>query len=99
MIHEKIIKRENGTQYRIDVNVYFSSYQGGLVYDVELHTRAKGKKKWENTPNGIDDYKMRQLSMSDRRAARIATFTSYVCIDEINQAKIEAWEKMKPIIN
>ena len=98
MIHEKIIKREDGKQYRISVNVYLSgySYEQKIGYGISVEYREKGKRKWLSLPDNLNEWKFRKLSMEGRRNHKIKNTLNYVTEDEVYQAKLEAWEKLKP---
>ena len=94
MRHSKIFKRENGTQYRISIELYL--YAGSNVYwKIQVHFRVKGKRKWYDVHDG-DDYGYRGLSMEDRRANVTKRYLEVVTADEIHKAKLELWEMLKP---
>lgn len=96
MTHEKIIKRPDGTQYKIEVT-FSSGYHDNFAYRVELWTRAKGKRNWYNINNKISDYDWRQATMAERAKMIDAEQLKHVSAEEILQAKTELWEKMKPV--
>lgn len=96
MKHEKIIKRDDGTQYQIIVNIANIGYDNSVRYSNSVYTRQKGKKKWNNLPN-IDEYKYRALSIDDRIKHTEANNLRFVSKEEILEAKLEAWMKIKPI--
>jgi hypothetical protein len=98
MQHEKIIKRDDGTQYQITVNVYISSRfsEEKVSYTCTLLARQKGMKKWLKVPDKLGEYAYRALSMEDRKKHQKENMLRYVSSEEIYQAKIEAWEMLKP---
>ena len=97
MRHEKIIKREDGTQYRILVNVsvsYMSSKP--VMYDIGVDYRLKGKRSWVQLPDTIYDFQFRSLSMDARRIHTEKNMLRFLSKEEIYEAKLEAWQKLKP---
>ena len=55
MLHEKIIKREDGTQVKIEVFI-FIEYVGDVVHwNTEIQTKDKGRKKWCNLHPEVDE--------------------------------------------
>lgn len=96
MRHEKIIKRENGTQYQLSVSLTVSHYiREGFRYNLSLMSRGKGKRKWVH-PTYLNDHEYRALSMEDREEYRKDEITGHITKDEILEAKLELWEKLKP---
>ncbi len=97
MTHKKTIKRDNGLQYQICVNVYLDSYGNkGVEYRIDIYCRKKGKRNWLNVEKGIDSYKYRGLSMEERSEYDIKNNLRYLTQDEIHEAKLELWNKLKP---
>lgn len=95
MKHEKIIKREDGTSYLIDVSLYISSTESR--WDISVFTRGKGKKKWLGVVDS-NCYQYRSLSMSDREKYRLEQYLSHVTAEEILAAKTKLWEKLSPAL-
>jgi hypothetical protein len=96
MTHEKIIDRES-TQYQIHVRVIIDSYRNdGPKYRCNLFYRAKGKRSWLNIPYDIHDYEYKKLSMDERQIYSDKNMLRFVTPEEIHQAKLELWEKLKP---
>ena len=98
MEHEKIIKRENGTQYKICVNCYIDRYMGGNInYRIDVFCKDKGKRKWLSLPDTLYDFQYRSLSLEDREKHREQNILRFVTKNEIFCATNELWIKLKPI--
>lgn len=95
MKHEKIIKREDGTSYLIDVSIRITSYD--LLWDISVCTREKGKKKWLSVVDS-NCYLYRSLSMGEREKYRLSRYLKHVTAEEIFAAKTELWEKLRPTL-
>jgi len=97
MYHEKIIKREDGTHYQIRVDVYIENYNSdGAKYRVSLYKRLPKKRSWYSV-NNTDDYTWRKLNHVEREAYEKKLQLEHVTPEEIMQAKLELWEKIKPV--
>jgi hypothetical protein len=92
MRHEKIIKRDDGSRVEIAINFWENSDKP--VYDVSLQVCDAGKRKFRRIET--DDYQYRALSMDDRKKYMLKIFLEYVSAEEIQQAKLELWYKLKP---
>jgi hypothetical protein len=77
MIHEKVVKRDDGFSIKIYVQVHFSD--GRLVYIHYFSTKKKGQRRFR----GINE----DGGMFPKH---------YPTNEEIHQAKLELWEKLKP---
>jgi len=97
MRHEKIVKREDGTQYQICVNAYLDSYRNdAMKYRVDVFYKQKGKRKWLNVDKEIYDHEYSRLSMDERREYDNKNILRFVTKEEIYDAKIELWDLLKP---
>ena len=97
MRHEKIVKREDGTQYQICVNAYLGSYRSeSMQYRVDVYYKQKGKRKWMNVEKDIYDHEYRRLSMDKRREYDDNNNLRFVTKEEIYDARIELWNLLKP---
>ena len=97
MEHEKIIKRENGTQYKITVNLIVDSFRRNAnIWRFDVYFREKGKKNWNSLPNTLHDHNIRSLSLEDRDKQRIENAYRFVTEEEVLSAKLELWENIKP---
>ncbi len=95
--HQKIIVREDGTQYKITLRFVNYSYIN-LYIDFSLNFREKGKKKWKDVPDDLSNWKYRELSMEDREKHRIENMLRFVSEEEILEAQLELWAKIKPTL-
>ena len=97
MRHEKIVKREDGTQYQICVNAYLDSYRSeSMQYRIDVYCKQKGKRKWLNVEKEIHDNEYRRLSLDKRREYDDNNNLRFVTKEEIYAAKIELWNLLKP---
>ena len=97
MRHEKIIKHKDGTQYLITVDLLIDIYgEVDVEYRFGCRTRKAGKRNWMELPDEMGDYKFRSLSLDDRRKHTIDNILKFVSKQEILEAKLELWNKIKP---
>lgn len=94
MKHEKIIKREDGTQVKIDVSAYVARLND-LVYKTMIFTKQPKKRTWIHVQIK-EDWNYRSLSTEQRQEKNELHKLNFVTAEELNQAKIELWEKLKP---
>lgn len=95
MKHEKIIRREDKSRIKIKVS-FFSDFRGNS-YLCSVLTCPKGKRKFVNAVV-TDDWNRRKLSMNEREVYDHRQQLKYVSEQEILEAKLELWEKLKPTI-
>ncbi len=93
MRHEKVIKREDGSRVKIDVD--FREDHSDVTYGINVLTSSKGKRKFRETVNS-DDWDRRSLDMDKRPAHDMKIYLKHVTAEEIQSAKLELWEKLKP---
>jgi hypothetical protein len=92
-MHEKIIKRDDGSKVQIIVSILED--QGGLVYRERVKVCSKGKRTWVSPfDNGGHDY--RKMSVAEQKAFSREQLLKFVSKEELMQAKLELWEKFKP---
>lgn len=98
MRHEKIFKRADGTQFLLSVDFFISEYSEnyGANYKINLSFKDKGKRKWNEVPMNMNEWKFRELSMDKRREYLERNILNYLTEDEIIEAKLELWDKLKP---
>jgi len=94
--YEKIFKRDNGTQFKIDASIITFHYE--FQYRINIAYRDKGKKNWLYLPDTLHDYEFRRLSMEDRENHKNENYLRFVTPDEILQAKIGLWNQLKPAL-
>ena len=96
MRHEKILKRADGTKIRVKVNFWVESYGNtDPNYDVSIHYCSPKKRTWY----GVVDTNCvlyRRESRDGRNEIINQANLKYATPEEIHQAKLELWEKMKP---
>lgn len=95
MRHEEILKREDGTSYKISVQFAQFSWDE-MKYKVNVEFRLKNKRKWLKLPDSLSDWDLRELSLEDRALHRDNNFLNFVTKEEIKSAKLELWNSIKP---
>jgi hypothetical protein len=96
MTHEKIFSRPDGTKHKVIVSFYAGFIEKDCKWSVEVLKCEPRKRTWLNVTS--DDYQWRAKSMGDRAKADMDKFLKLVTPEEILQAKVELWEKMKPTL-
>ena len=97
MEHEKIFTRENGTKYRLVVIIRLHRFHAVAVsYSTSLFYKEKRKRKWQDIPTQITEWELRKLPMNERSDLHDQNILNYLTKDEVYQAKLEAWELLKP---
>ncbi len=93
MRYEKILKRPDGKQNKICVCVSVGS--GKTQYKTSVEQAEKGKRTWQNV---TDDNKrlFRKLSPEEQAKTDFENQLTLVTEQELYDAKIEAWQKIKP---
>ena len=87
---EKIIKRKDGTQYKIEINLLVGSYRiNDIVWKVNVTMREKNKRKWLILPDTFKTYELRSLSLEDREIHHIENIKRFISDDEILSAELE----------
>lgn len=93
MRHEEIIKRPDGSKVRIDV--YFWLNHDKPRYDVNVYRCDKGKRTWRGCYDE-QSYEYRRLSIEDRQGFKFQKQKEFVSDEEIIQAQMVIWNKLKP---
>jgi len=97
--YNKTLKRESGRKVMICID--FSTYgfeefdKVGPEYKVRVFTKEKRKRKWLPV-NDPDNYNRRRLDYDGRHLWDRKKQLEVVTEEEIYQAKLEAWETLKP---
>ena len=92
MIHEKVIKREDGKQVKLRLSLYM--VYDKIVYKCSVYTKDKGKRIFNSVYT--DDYMFRKIPVDEREAFILEKQLLHVTPEEILAAKLELWEKIKP---
>lgn len=93
MRHEKIFQRTEGKQVKISVNIFVGS--GKTQYKTNVEWAEKGKRTWTDVTND-NERSFRQLTPEAQEEKKTADKLTLVSEQELLEAKIEAWEKIKP---
>jgi hypothetical protein len=94
--HEKIFKREDGTQYKIEVEIIVDRIDG-IEFRHWVTTKEKNKRKWKNIVDKYsDDWELRKLSWEEKQEHYKNTFLQYVTAEEILNVKLELWKNIQP---
>ena len=97
MYYTKIIKRENGDTIKIGVTLILPFLEKKAEYGLRLMITPKGKRK-DIDPIDTDSWEYRQASFPEgRRQHEYNQMLRYASAEELLQAKLELWEKIKPI--
>jgi len=94
---EKILKRDDGSRVKLTISMsvmYPVSNEVNYIFRVELC--KKGKRTWSE-PTDNNNYKHRLLSLEERINAINMAYLDHVSLAEINNAKLELWQSIKPI--
>jgi hypothetical protein len=94
MNYEKIIVRENGDKVMLRINFFLLSLNKP-TYKVNIYLCGKGKRKYYEIT--FDSYGYRSLSMEGRKDFEYQEYLKHVTEDEIQEAKLEVWQKLIPI--
>ncbi len=96
MRYEKELLREDKSRVLITVRTWMDGFgDSALKYDVSVATKQPRKRTWIHL-NFSDNYTFRALSMEDRKKFMYNEQLKIVTKEEIQTAKIEAWELLKP---
>lgn len=98
MQHEKVFKREDGSQVKVTVMFGNNGALYGVIipyYKFDLEVKCKGKRLWKR-PYSIDDYDYRRLSHSERLQWLINEKMKYVSKEELHGMYVELWNMLKP---
>ena len=93
MNHDKIFKRKDGSQVKISVWLYVHENKSNWGYLIFL--REANSDRWLD-PFSDRDYLTRIMTPKFKDGLKMDTFDNYVSADEIRQAKLELWQKIKP---
>ncbi len=96
MRYEKELLREDKSKVLITVRMWMDGFgDSALKYDISVATKQPRKRTWIHL-NFSDDYTFRALSMKDRRKFMYNEQLKIVTKEEMQIAKLEAWELLKP---
>ena len=96
MKNEKIFTRENGTQYLIQISFVNDSLRATFEYRVQVWTREKGKRNWNNIPQQLSEYDIRKMSWEEKKEYNYKNSLRFVSEEEIMEAKLEIWNILNP---
>lgn len=94
MLHEKIIKRENGVRVSIQVSMYLDFSTERANWSISVSICQPGKRTFARIHSNYVNF--RSLNTENREKANLLEWLKFVTLAEIDQAKTEAWEKIKP---
>jgi hypothetical protein len=94
MNYEHVLKRIDGTKIKISVRFWVNHQRP--EYEVCVTVCGKRKRIYQECFNS-DGYKYRALSMEDRRTHAYNEFLKFASEEEINAARIETWNFLKPL--
>lgn len=91
MTHEKIFNRENGSKVKISVWLYIRDETANWGYLLLL--QEPDSDHWIDPFN--DRAYLAKIFENEPNRGRLH-FEDYISYPEVNEAKIELWEKIKP---
>ena len=94
MNHEQIIKRDDGSIVKIRVRFWLNATRP--EYDIYVYTCGKRKRTYQYCFD-LNGWKYRSLSMDDRRTYKQNEYLKFVTQEEINTAKLAAWQLLNPL--
>lgn len=98
MTHEKIFFRPDGSKVKIVASLSIGYFTGDAAkWDYFVLSCEPKKRIWRGVVDE-DDYAYRALSMADRKKKSEAGYLKFVTKEEVLSAKMELWEKLKPIL-
>jgi len=95
--HEKIIKRADGSRVKITVQFGVGFFDEGAKYSVFIEKCEKGKRTWQDCLDR-DSNTYRKLNQADRIERIKKANLELVSPEEIFEAKMELWQKLKPVM-
>jgi len=93
---EKILKREEGKTVKLEVDIYIS-LSWKVIYSVEVFFHEKRKRIFHNALAMNDRQYQDIRSNKDREVYKLNKQLEHVTAEEIMAAKLELWEKLKPL--
>ena len=94
MNFEKIIKRDDGSKVSIRVRFWINTTRP--EYDFYVYTCGKRKRTYQHCFD-MDRWEFRSLSMEDGRTYTQKEYLKFVSQEEINTAKLDAWQLLNPL--
>lgn len=94
MIIEDVIKRIDGTKTKITVRFWINHQQP--EYEVCVTFCEKRKRTYQDCFDS-DGWEYRHLSMEDRRTYAYNEYLKFASEEEIEAARMKAWNSLKPI--
>ena len=96
MSFETILVREDKSKVLLRILIDHDRYYSDrITYRVQVATKAYRKQSWESII-GYDSWKYRKLSTEEREVYIKNKQLEIVTEEEIYQAKLNAWEALKP---
>jgi hypothetical protein len=95
MRHEKIIERDD-KRIKICVMVSIGS-NDKIPYKTSVQWSEKNKRTWHDVTEDSRDF--RKLSSEEKQKVDLQNQLSLVSEQELLDAKIEAWQKIKPCLS
>jgi hypothetical protein len=91
MRHEKIFRREDGSQVKLQV-FFRSEYYTASPWSFEVFLKKKRGKTWYS-PIDEDDYRWRRLPLIARQQDKHRQYLEFVTKEEVLEAMNELWEE------
>lgn len=92
------IKREDGSKFRIIINIYECSYSSGLTWSIaDVYTKEPRKKTWIGHRYSIED-SLRGVDFEEKVKITQQRLTDLVSEEEVKKAFQYAYDYIKPDI-
>ena len=97
MRHEKLIKNPDGSRHKIMVSFHtFTGYNDKFEYRVFVQKCDAGKRTFNYIPYNLYDHEYRAMSLKERAEYDTRRIIEEIGEDNLQAAKLELWQKMKP---
>lgn len=91
----KEVKEIRNGEIEYQITVEYTIDWNTERWNYSLLQRQKGKRKWTEAID-TDSYMFRKLSMEDRRKSELAQIIEKIGVEELQAARIDLWNKIKP---
>ena len=95
MEHQKTIERDNGIQYLIEVSVFL--YEDNQFYACLVMASEDGIQWYHISDPNYQPWELRNLKYEEMIEYHMKKYLEHVTSEEILEAKLELWNKIKPI--
>jgi hypothetical protein len=98
MRHEKIIRRDDGSKVKIEVELSVELYSQDIRWDFKTYKCLKGKRTWE-TAVDLFSRELRRLSTHQKRERALQLKLQLATKEEVETAMLELLAQIKPEVS